>query len=166
MITAPGRKRFDCRDDRGQVAGIEAIPFGLLLFAIGSLMIANAWAVIDTKMAVAAVAREAARAYVESPDHASGMAAVTGMSADVIRDYGRDPDKLALPPPTADGDPDGQPFERCVRVTFTASYPVPAISLPLAGGFGTGFTVKASYSEVIDPYRNSVGTSGREARCG
>ncbi len=60
------------RDDRGQVAGIEAVPFGILIFVVGALLIANAWAVIDVKMAVTSAAREAARTYVEAPSHSIG----------------------------------------------------------------------------------------------
>ena len=33
-------------DDRGQVGGIEALPFGLLVFVVGALLVANAWAVV------------------------------------------------------------------------------------------------------------------------
>ncbi|MGV3758684.1 MAG: hypothetical protein ACO1PW_03960 [Actinomycetota bacterium] len=49
------------RGDRGQVAGIEAIPFGLLIFVLGGLLLANAWAVVDAKLATDAAAREAVR---------------------------------------------------------------------------------------------------------
>ena len=49
--TSPGRR------------GMEVIPFGLLTFVVGALLVANAWAVIDAKMAVSAAAREATRAY-------------------------------------------------------------------------------------------------------
>ena len=35
-----------CRGDAGQVGGIEALPFGLLVFVVGTLLIANAWAVV------------------------------------------------------------------------------------------------------------------------
>ena len=40
-----------CAGDAGQVGGIEALPFGLLIFVVGTLLIANAWAVIDAKFA-------------------------------------------------------------------------------------------------------------------
>ena len=48
-------------------AGIEVLPFGLLTFVVGALLVANAWAVIDAKLAVSAAAREATRAFVEAP---------------------------------------------------------------------------------------------------
>ena len=31
--------------DAGQVGGIEALPFGLLVFVVGATLVANAWAV-------------------------------------------------------------------------------------------------------------------------
>ena len=34
------------RGDHGMVAGIEALRFGLLVFVVGSLLVANAWAVV------------------------------------------------------------------------------------------------------------------------
>ena len=59
------------RGDAGQVGGFEALPFGVLIFVLGALLVTNAWAVIDAKLAATAAAREAARVYVESADAAS-----------------------------------------------------------------------------------------------
>ena len=146
------------RDDRGQVAGIEAIPFGILLFVVGALLIANAWAVIDVKMAVTSAAREAARTYVEAPDHDQGRGNAESAARDALAAHNRN---AALA--TIDGPADVSAFTRCNRVSFTVSYPVPAISLPFIGGFGTGFTVKATHSEIVDPFRNDV---PGEALCG
>jgi Flp pilus assembly protein TadG len=146
------------RDDRGQVAGIEAIPFGILLFVVGALLIANAWAVIDVKMAVTSAAREAARTYVEAPDDAQGRANAEQAARDAISAHKRN---AALA--TIDGPTDPNAFTRCNRVSFTVSYPVPAITLPFIGGFGSGFTVKATHSEIVDPFRNGV---PGEALCG
>ena len=141
--------RFTWRDDRGQVGGIEVIPFGLLIFVVGGLLVANAWAVIDAKMAVTSVAREAARSYVEAPDErtASERAVAAGRAA--IVGHGRDAGRLRL-------EPDATDFARCGQVTFAASYPVPAITLPWIGGFGRSFTVRASHSELVDPYRSGL----------
>ena len=47
-------------------------------------------------------------------------------------------------------------FERCARATFRASYHVPALSLPLIGGYGRGFEVTSSHSELVDPFRDGV----------
>jgi len=147
-----------CHGDRGQIAGIEAIPFGLLLFVVGAMLVVNAWAVIDVKMTVTSAAREAARTYVEAPDHATGAAAAGDAALDAIAAHGRDPARATVRGPTG-----ASSFERCQRVTFTVSYPVPAVTLPFVGGFGHGFDVRASHSEVVDPFRNDV---PGEATCG
>jgi Flp pilus assembly protein TadG len=146
------------RDDRGQVAGIEAVPFGILLFVVGALLIANAWAVIDVKMAVTSAAREAARTYVEAPDHLTGRQDADRAARDAIVAHKRNTALVSIEGPT-----DQSAFTRCNRVRFTVSYPVPAISLPFVGGFGSGFTVTATHSEIVDPFRNGV---PGEALCG
>lgn len=146
------------RDDRGQVAGIEAVPFGILLFVAGALLIANAWTVIDVKMTVTSAAREAARTYVEAPDHFTGRENADRAARDAIVAHHRSATFA-----TIDGPTDQSAFSRCNRVTFTVSYPVPAITLPFIGGFGTGFIAKATHSEIVDPFRNGV---PGEALCG
>ena len=150
--------RVEWRDDQGQVAGIEAIPFGILLFVVGALLIANAWAVIDVKMTVTSAAREAARSYVEAPDHTSGRKRADAVIDEVLESHGRDRARVrVIGPETPDA------FTRCTRVAFTVTYPVPAITLPFIGGFGDGFDVTASHSELVDPFRNDV---PGEAACG
>jgi Flp pilus assembly protein TadG len=150
-MTAPSRQRFDWRDDRGQMGGLEAIPFGVLLFVVGALLVANAWGVIDAKMAAASAAREAARTYVESTQPAQAREAAEVAAQQAIAAYGRDPAKLRL-----DGPDDASDLARCNRVTFTASYPVPAFTLPWIGGYGDGFTVRATHSEIVDPFREGL----------
>ena len=49
------------------MAGIEALFFGLLVLVFGTLVVANAWGVIDAKLSAAGAAREAARAFVQTP---------------------------------------------------------------------------------------------------
>jgi hypothetical protein len=131
------------------VAGIEAIPFGLLTFVVGALFVANAWAVIDAKMAVSAAAREATRAFVEAPVDADALALADAAARSAIQGAGRDPDELVLTALDAT-------FARCETVRFQASYQIPAIHVPWLGGFGSGFTVVARHAEVVDPYRTGV----------
>lgn len=150
--------RVEWRDDRGQVAGVEAIPFGILLFVVGALLVANAWAVIDAKMTVTSAAREAARSYVEATDHESGRRRADSAAHDVVAAHGRDPSRAAITGPDA---PDA--FTRCNPVSFTVSYPVPALTLPFIGGFGRAFDVTSTHTELVDPLRNDV---PGEAVCG
>ena len=63
------------RGDAGQIGGVEAVPFGLLVLIVGILVAAHTWAVVDAKFLTGAAAREATRAYVEAPNAAQGLAA-------------------------------------------------------------------------------------------
>ena len=137
------------RDESGQVAGIEALPFGLLTFVVGALLVANAWAVIDAKIAVSSAAREAVRAFVEAPVDGDPFAAADAAARSAIEGAGRHPDQLVLTPLEAT-------FARCETVRFEASYQIPAIRVPWVGGFGSGFTASARHAEVVDPYRTGV----------
>ena len=156
--------------DAGMVAGIEALPFGLLVFVVGSLLVANAWAVVDAKLAVDAAARQATRTYVEA-DVTGGSATGTdperravdaGLAA--LGAHGRDPAaaRVGLSDLVTVGGQTG--YSRCARATFTASYEVPALTLPWIGGFGAGIDVTSSHSELVDPYRSGV--PGSADACG
>jgi len=136
-------------DESGQVAGMEAICFGLLTFVVGVLLAANAWAVVDAKIAMSAAAREATRAYVEAPAGSDPMVLADAAAREAVRGHGRDPDRMELRPLEAG-------FTRCQVVRFEASYRVPAVTLPFVGGRGAGFTAAARHTEVVDPYRDGV----------
>jgi hypothetical protein len=148
-----------CCGDAGQVGGIEALPFGVLIFVLGSLLIANAWAVVDTKFATDAAAREAVRAFVEAPGGSvDPVGAATEAGRDALAGHGRDPDRASIEPiGTA-------VLARCERVAFEVTYTVPALTLPLIGGYGNGpFTVRSAASEVVDPFR--AGLDGTAEDC-
>ena len=136
------------RTETGQ-AGMEVIPFGLLTFVVGALLVANAWAVIDAKMAVSAAAREATRAFVEAPADDDPLALADAAARSAIAGAGRNPAQLVLTPVEA-------LFARCETVRFEASYQIPALQVPWVGGFGSGFTATARHAEVVDPYRTGV----------
>lgn len=134
--------------ERGQVGGIEALPFGLLIFVVGALLIASAWAVVDTKMAVVSAAREAARTYVESDSAADGVASATAAAEEAMANYGRRGELgLEFDEPAA--------FARCAPVVVSVSYDVPAVPLPWIGGIGE-ITVTSRHAERIDPYRDGI----------
>jgi len=146
----------DRADDQGQVGGVEALPLGVLMFVVGTLLIANVWAVIDAKSAVDAAAREATRRYVEASEGAGAEDAAIASGLAALEAHGRDPSRAEVQL-VALATPDGRAaFERCARVTFRASYRVPALSLPLIGGYGQGFEVTSHHSELVDPFRDGV----------
>lgn len=152
-----------CRSDGGQVGGIEAIPFGLLVFVAGSLLVANAWAVVDAKFATDAAAHQAARAFAEadgrrSEDRTDGpidRAIEAGLA--VIDGHGRDRRRAAVVP-----DEDVS-FERCARATFVVTYKLPALTVPFLGGLGDGIEVTSRASERVDAFR--AGVPGDVADC-
>lgn len=139
--------------ERGAVGGIEVLPFGILVFVVLVLLIANLWAVVDAKMTVDAAAREAGRAFVEASDLAGARRAARRAADDVARGAGRDPDRLTI----RDDDP---VFARCAIVEHRATYHVPTITLPFIGGFGGGFRVGGVHRESIDAFREGLPEGG------
>ena len=159
------------RSDAGMAGGVEALPFGLLVFVVGALLVANAWAVVDAKFAVDAAARQATRSYVEAevgatvggPARGAEQIAIeAGMAALTAR--GRDPGAASVGLSALETVGGQSGFSRCARATFTATYEVPALTLPWIGGFGDGIDVVSSHSELVDPYRSGV--PGSAEACG
>mgnify|MGYP001826863351 CR=1 FL=1 len=107
----------------------------------------NAWAVVDAKMATSSAARETARTFVES-DGSSEAAIAAGRAAFASSSNFSD---AGLSAPTISGE-----FRRCGRITVTYAYDVPAINLPGGFGWGSGFDVSASHSEIVDPFRSGL----------
>lgn len=142
-----GHPQPDDRGERGAVGGLEAIPFGILIFVVGALLAANAWAVVDAKLAVTAAAREAARTWVEGD---GGTAEAAAAAAEALLGHGRDPERMTLDVDAPTG------FGRCAPVVVRASYVVPAIALPWIGGFGDGIEVASRHSERVDPFRDGL----------
>lgn len=144
------------RRERAVVGGVEVLPFSVLIFVFGTLLLVNAWGVIDAKFAVTSASREATRTLAESNDVGAGDAAARRAAEDAIAAYGRDPSRLELTGPTG-------ALVRCGTVSYTATYPVPAIQIPVIGGFGSAFEVTSTHSSRVDALRS--GLPG-EATCG
>jgi hypothetical protein len=125
----------------------------LLIFVVGTLLVAYAWSVVDTKTATVEAARQAARTYVESPNQGVAAAGADQAAAAALSGYGRDPSraKVAL---VAGG------FSRCGRITIAVSYPAPLLDLPFVGSLGRGPDITSEHSELVDPFRTGLpGTS-------
>ena len=139
-------------DEHGAVGGIEVLPFAFLVFVAGTLLLADAWAVVQGKVAASAAAREATRAYVESggPSGTAEDEAVAAARA-AMEGHGGDPGRMHLEAVAP------LSFERCARATFEVRYSVATVNVPWIGAFGGGFvTTTARHSEVVDPYRSGV----------
>ena len=139
------------RQESGQ-AGVTALPLGLLTFVVVVLLVANAWAVVDAKIAVSAAAREATRAYVETPPGDDPMARAEAAARQALQGAGRDPARMELQPLQA-------ALTRCAVVRLEARYPIAAVTVPWIGGYGSGFTAAARHTEVVDPFRTGLAAS-------
>ena len=148
-----GKRRHLRRDEGGQIGGVEAVAFGVLVLVLGMLGAATAWAVVDTKVAAASAAREAVRTYVESDGSAAAWDHAVDRGREAFAGHGRDPAAVRLPRP-----PDG--FGRCGPVTVTASTALELPRIPGVRALGRRVTVRASHTEVVDPYRAGIGRAG------
>ena len=135
-------------DERGQ-GGIEAVVLGILVFVAGVLVVANAWGVLDAKLAASSAAREAARAYVEARSADVAPGAADAAAREAMAGHGRAPERATVALVSGS-------FARCDRVTFEVRYPVPMLTVPFLGSAGTGFVARARHSEVVDPYRSGL----------
>jgi glutamate 5-kinase len=135
------------------MGGLWGWIFGLLMFVVGMLLVARTWAVVDTKFAVDAAARQAVRTYVEAPDATAAGAEADQAADTALAGYGRHPSQagVALVSGT---------FSRCSLVTIKVTYPSPLLELPWLGSVGRHGEVTATHSELVDPFRTGLpGTS-------
>jgi hypothetical protein len=121
------------RSEAGQVGGLEAIAFGMLVLVLGVLIIGNSWGVIDAKGAASDAAREAARTFATAPAgtdaEADGLARQAAL--DTVHELGW-----------------SRPG---ITIRRTAVFRLPWIRSKLSA-----FTARASHSESVDPYRSGV----------
>lgn len=141
----PGR----ARGEEGFAGGAGGLIFGLLLFVVGTLLVAGAWGVVDTKLATGTAAEEAARTYVESPSALQAATQARSAADLVLAGFGREPGKAGVAIV-------GGTFARCARITIRVTYPSPLLDLPFVGRVGSGLVVASESSELVDPYRSGL----------
>jgi hypothetical protein len=150
------------RGEAGFVGGMEALPFGFLVFLAGTLLLVNAWAVFDCHLAASAAAREAVRSFVEAggPDTAARLDGEAA-AREALTGQGKDAARMHLTW-------SGARLVRCQPVTVTIAYDVPTVAVPWIGAFGGGvITTTAHHTEIVDPYRSGLTLDGFDpAACG
>lgn len=142
------------RDETGQ-GGIEGLAFGFAIFVLGTLVVANAWAVIDAKTAAVGAAREATRAFVEAPMGSPDepMAHALRAAHEAMAGMGRNPERVEVVPEVVEP-------RRCGRVTLRVEYPVPLLTVPVVGRFGRGFVATGRHTELVEPFRSGLADRG------
>lgn len=133
----------------GFAGGFEGLLFGMLIFVAGMLLVAYAWAVVDTKTATGEAARQAARTFVEAPDGSAAAAQAQQAADSALAGYGKDPARAQVRLVS------GQ-FARCSRITISVTYPAPLVELPFVGAVGSGASVRSEHSELVDPFRSGL----------
>ena len=137
--------------DAGQVGGIEVLPFGFLTFVAITLLLANAWGVIDAKLATTSASREAVRTVVEASDPAGIAHTAERRATETLAAYGYTGERVRIDALVL---PEG--YVRCARIMLSATYDVPALTIPFIGGFGHAVTVRSTSTELIDPFRDGI----------
>jgi hypothetical protein len=133
------------RGDGGFAGTLAGVSLGFLVFLAGTLMIANAWGVVDTKSATTEAARAAARSYVQASDPAAAAEDATNAAASALSGFGRSPARARITLVSGT-------LSRCARVTFAVSYPAPLLVLPFVGSLGSAETVRSVNSQLVGPY--------------
>jgi hypothetical protein len=128
----------------------------MLIFVAGTLLVAHAWGVVDTKLATVEAAEQAARTYVEAPNATQAALEAQRAADSALTGFGRNPALAKIELHSGF-------FARCHRITIAVSYPSPMFDLPFLGRVGSGSLVTADHSELVDPYRS--GLPG-QAECG
>ncbi|MFV0317954.1 MAG: hypothetical protein ACK5O2_13470 [Microthrixaceae bacterium] len=129
------------------IAGAEALAMGTLVVLVGMLLVVNAWAVVDTRMAVESAAREYLRAYTESTDPQGALTAARSELDQVLAERPAIAQRLEVT------DPPLGSFGPCEPAMVTLSTSVPAIRIPLVGTSWGEQTVTVSAVELIDAHR-------------
>lgn len=164
-MRAAATSRQGRHEQDGFVAGLEALAFGVLVFVVGTLVVLNAWTVVDAKFAVEGAAREAARSVVETAATVGGAGAPTDAHRAVAR-AAADEVLAGLRGPGSRVDEDVQvlgSIQRGACIEVRVSMQVPVVRLPLLGSPGGTRPVIGTHRERVDPFRSGLAVRDGEA---
>jgi hypothetical protein len=134
------------RDQRGAVAGLEALVFVALLLVGGSAVASGAWTTLRAQAALDAAAREYLRTYTESPDpltaghrgEQAARAALRGLGVDERRVRVTHPDLFAFGP--------------CGTAEVSLELDLPRVAVPFVRTWQPS-TIRVVRRELVDPHR-------------
>lgn len=137
------------RDERGVVAGGESLAFGVLILIGGTLALLNIWAMVDTRTALDAAAREYLRTYTRQRDAATAQRSSGAAALQVLELRGSPLDGIVIVPP------DATRFGNCEVAVVEIATEVAWARVPFIDGLGSR-TVRVVHSELIDPHREVI----------
>lgn len=147
------KRRFD---ERGQAAGLESIPFGILVFVGGLLLVVNLWAVVDQRAALDTAARDYLRAYTAAPTGALARQAGEAAALSSIGARASEADLRIVEP--------DEPFGPCRPATVTLRLDIEAIRAPFIGSTGST-TITSTRTELVQPYGRAIDESSGVTTC-
>lgn len=134
------------------VAGAEALAIGTVILLAGTILVVNAWTVIDTRLALEGAAREYLRAYTEADGPETAHAEADAAAGAVLEDRPRLLAGLHIDPPRP------ELFGPCAPAAVTMTAAVPTIGIPAIRNGWAEHTVHVSAVELIDAHQEM--TSG------
>ena len=134
------------RGERGAVAGLEGVMLGVLVLVTGTLLVVNAWGVLQSRRTLDGAAREYLRAYTQADDAAAAESAGRRALLDVL-----DGERGSAAGVRIDA-PDRSTFGPCATATVTLSSTVPAARLPFVGAMAST-TIRVTHTELVDAHR-------------
>lgn len=134
------------RNERGLVAGGDAVVFGALILLAGTLVVTNLWSIVETRTAVDAAARDYLRSYTRAENSTDATRLAEQAARAVLDGRGTPLTGLEITPP----DPGG--FGPCGTATVTLAARVPAARVPFLGELGAT-EVTVTHTELIDAHR-------------
>ncbi|MCO5313095.1 MAG: hypothetical protein M9952_09220 [Microthrixaceae bacterium] len=132
-------------DERGYAGGVETVPFGILVFVAGTMLMVNLWAVVDAHVTLDAAARDYLRAYTGAVDRDGALDAGTEALRRSIGERWTDIEVSAPP----------EPFGPCRPATVRIEVTIDSVRLPFVGTIGS-HTISSTQSELVQPYRGAV----------
>jgi hypothetical protein len=138
--------RWSRRSQAGVLAGSDGLLFSTLILLCGCLVTVHVWAIIDTRAALDAAAREYLRTYTEQPDAARAGTSGASAARTVLESRATPLRGLQIEAP------DPTTFGPCQPVAVTIEAEVPATSLPFLDDLGSRL-VRVTHRELVDPHR-------------
>jgi hypothetical protein len=132
------------RSERGAVAGSETWVLGVLVFVVGTLLVAWAWVAVQARSAADSIAREYLRAFTEAPDVDTALAEGRAAAWTAATERGVVPGRVRIDEPTE--------LRRCTVVSVTVHVDVPGLRLGPIRDL-TAIRARTTRSEMTDPYR-------------
>lgn len=141
------------RTDRGAVAGLDGMFFGLLVFGIGVLAVVNLWRAVDARRVADATAREYLRAWTEAPSPERAVADADSAARSRVEAAGWPAGSVEI----VGADP--SIFGPCAPAEVQITVRLRPIHVPLVSSLGPE-TMTVTRSELIDPYREIEAAPG------